>query len=60
MRYLKNYNQKLKQLKLELDILEQENEQLIKDNKFLCNALRAVLVFVTTCIGLSIIILSFL
>ena len=58
MRYLKNYNQKLKQLKLELDILEQENEQLIKDNKFLRNALRAV--FVTTCLGLSIIILSFL
>ena len=60
MRYLKNYNQKLKQLNLELDILEEENEQLIKDNKFLRNALRAVLVFLTTCIGLSIIILSFL
>lgn len=61
MRYLKNYNQKLKKLNLELDILEEENDQLIKDNKFLCNALRASLVFVTFSIGLVItIILSVL
>ena len=53
MRYLKNYNQKLK-------ILEEENDQLIKDNKFLCNALRASLVFATISLGLGIIILSVL
>ena len=60
MRYLKNYNQKLKKLNLELDILEEENDQLIKDNKFLCNALRVSLVFATISLGLGIIILSVL
>lgn len=61
MRYLKNYNQKLKKLNLELDILEEENDQLIKDNKFLCNALRVSLLFATISLGLVIaIILSVL
>ena len=61
MRYLKNYNQKLKKLNLELDVLEQENDQLIKDNKFLCNAFRASLVFAIISLGLGItIILSVL
>ena len=53
MKYLKNYNQKLK-------IWEEENDQLIKDNKFLCNALRVSLVFATISLGLGIIILSVL
>ena len=53
MRYLKNYNQKLKKL-------NQENEQLIKDNKFLRNALRVALLFATISLGLGIIILSVL
>lgn len=53
MRYLKNYNQKLKKL-------NQENEQLIKDNKFLRNALRVSLVFATISLSLGIIILSVL
>ena len=60
MRYLKNYNQKLKKLNLELDVLEQENDQLIKDNKFLRNALRVSLMFATISLGLGIIILSVL
>lgn len=53
MRYLKNYNKKLK-------ILEQENDLLIKDNKFLRNALRVSLVFATISLSLGIIILSVL
>ena len=56
MRYLKNYNQKLKKLNLELDILEEENDLLIKDNKFLRNAL-GVLVFATISLSLWIIII---
>ena len=60
MRYLKNYNQKLKKLNLELDVLEQENDQLIKDNKFLRNALKVSLMFATISLGLGIIILSVL
>ena len=60
MRYLKNYNQKLKKLNLELEILEEENDQLIKDNKFLRNALRVALLFATISLGLGIIILSVL
>ena len=50
MRYLKNYNQKLKKL-------NQENDQLIKDNKFLRNALRVALVFATISFSLGIIII---
>lgn len=50
MRYLKNYNQKLKKLK-------QENDLLIKDNKFLLNAFRVALVFATISISLGIIII---
>lgn len=57
MRYLKNYNQKLKKLNLELDILEEENDQLIKDNKFLRNALRVSLLFATITLGLVITII---
>ena len=60
MRYLKNDNQKLKKLNLELDILEEENDQLIKDNKFLRNALRVSLLFATISLSLGIIILSVL